>query len=790
MNGLRGIRVVDFSSEIAGPYCTKLLADAGADVVKVEDAGGDPMRRWTASGSDLSGSDSALFCFLNAGKRSVVGAPEDAEILALIEGADLVVESFEPGRIDSLNLPARSPGLVLLSISWFGRGGPWTHRPATEFTIQAECGSIGMRGLPGREPFQCGGRITEWVGGTYAAVGALAAVQRARRSGHGETVDFSLLEVMTVAGSNYMDLFHSLLGRPEAEGLPQSVESPSIEPTKDGYVGFCTNSRQQFSDFLLLMDRQDLAEDGELAMVPGRMARFDEWNAIVHAYTEKHTTAEIIEAASRLRIPVAPVNSGATVADHEQIRSRRALVTNPTGNFLQPRPPYRIDDRDPPPPRPTPQLGEHTHQIEPRECQRPRAQGPASLPLEGLRILDMTAWWAGPSATGMLAGLGADVIHLESTTRPDHMRMVGGLFAGKYETWWECSHFFLAANINKRGLTLDLAKPRGLELVRELIAHCDAIVENFTPRVMTNFGLTWEAVQALNPRAILLRMPAFGLSGPWRDNTGFAQTMEQMTGLAWLTGHSDDQPRIQRGPCDPLSGMHAAFSLLVALAQREATGKGVHVECSMVEGALNAAAEALIEFSAYGHRMNRCGNRSPTAAPQGLYPCRGSTPGREHWLALSVASDAQWQSLKELLGRPEWADDPALASLVGRRSAHDRIDAALAPWFADRDREKLVGELLSAGIPAAPVVDPRLTSRNPQLVARGFYEESSHPVAGTHPIPTMPFRYASVDRWLREPAPTLGQQNGEILRDLLGLDDADIDALTAEGVIGTRPVGY
>lgn len=787
MHGLRGVRVVDFSSEIAGPYCTKLLADAGADVIKVEAAGGDPMRRWSATGGDLSGEDSALFRFLNSGKRSVLGAPEDAEILALISGADLVVESFEPGRIDSLDLPARFPGLVLLSISPLGRGGPWTHRPATEFTIQAECGSIGTRGLPGREPFQCGGRITEWVGGTYAAVGALAAVHRTRRTGHGEHVDFSLLEVMTVAGTNYMDLFHHLLGGPDPEGLPQSVETPSIEPTRDGYVGFCTNTRQQFADFLLMIGRQDLAEDPELAQVPGRMARFDEWNAIVHAYTEKRSTEEIVEAASLLRIPVAPVNSGATVPDHEQLLARGALVADATGRFVQPRPPYRIDDRDPPPPRPAPRLGEHTNRIEPRECQRPRATGPAPLPLEGLRILDMTAWWAGPSATGMLAGLGADVIHLESITRLDGMRMVGGLLAGTREAWWECSHFFLAANVNKRGLTLDLTKPRGLELVRKLIAHCDAVIENFTPRVMENFGLTWETVHALNPQTILLRMPAFGLSGPWRNNTGFAQTMEQVTGLAWLTGHTDDQPRIQRGPCDPLAGMHAAFSLLVALAEREATGKGVQVECAMVEGALNAAAEPVIEFSAYGHLMHRCGNRSPTAAPQGLYPCRGSQPGRERWLALSVSSDAQWQAFKAVLGRPAWADDETLATLAGRRDAHDRIDGALAPWFAERDREKLVDELLTAGIPAAPVADPRLSSRNPQLVARGFYEDSSHPIVGTHPIPTMPFRYASVDRWLRVPAPTLGQHNREILGDLLGLDATAIDALAADGVIGSRP---
>ncbi len=788
MHGLRDLRIIDFSTELAGPYCSKLLADAGADVIKVEAPEGDPMRRWSATGADLHGEDGAFFRFLNGGKRSVVGEPGDDEILELISGADLVVESFEPGRVDRLDWVGRFPGLVLLSISPFGRGGPWTQRPATEFTIQAECGSIGTRGLAGREPFQCGGRTTEWLAGTFAAVGALAAVHRARHTGFGEHVDFSVLEVMNLAGTNYMELIHRLFGSPEVVALPQSVETPSIEPTADGYVGFCTNSAQQFSDFLLLIGRPDLREDSMLAQVAGRMARFEEWNEIVKAFTKKHSTDEIVKAASELRIPVAPVNDGDRVRQHEQFAARGVLQPDPTGQFLQPRPPYRIDDSDPPPPRPAPKLGEHTGRVEARERSSRETSGAPPLPLAGLRVLDMTAWWAGPAACHMLACLGADVIHLESITRPDGMRMVGGMLAGQYEAWWECCHFFLAANTNKRGLTLDLSKPEGIDLVRKLIGRSDVVIENFTPRVLDNFGLTWENIHAASPQTILVRMPAFGLTGPWRDNTGFAQTMEQMTGLAWRTGHRDDQPRIQRGPCDPLAGMHAAYAVLVALAEREAKGRGVHLECTMVEGALNAAAEAVIEFTAYGNLLERDGNRCPEAAPQGLYPCAGSQPGVESWLALSVASDEQWRAFRGVLGSPAWAGDPELATLGGRRRAHDRIDEALRPWFAARDREKLVDELLAAGIPAAPVADPRLASSNPQMAARGFFEEFDHPVVGRHPAPSLPFRYTSVDHWLRRPAPTMGQHNHEILAEL-GLDAGEIETLTRAGIIGTRPQG-
>jgi crotonobetainyl-CoA:carnitine CoA-transferase CaiB-like acyl-CoA transferase len=722
----------------------------------------------------------------------VCGEAGDAEILELVSDADLVVEDFDPAAPQVDAWTEQHPGLVLLSITPFGRRGPWAGRPATEFTIQAESGSIATRGRVGQEPFQAGGRITEWVAGTYAAVGALAAVQRARRTGHGERVDFSLLELMNVAGTNYMDLISRLLGvgAPEDGPLPMTQETPSIEPSSDGYVGFCTNSRQQFSDFLVMIERTDLADDAGLAQVAGRMARFDEWNPVVRDWTTRHSTAEIVERASLLRIPVAPVLNGDSVRHHEQLVARNVFRRDPGGDFLCPGPPYRVDDRDPPPFRPAPRLGEHSGRIEARPAQRPAASGPAPLPLEGIRILDMTAWWAGPSATHMLALLGAEVIHVESSRRPDGMRMIGGMLAGKHAEWWECSHFFLAANTNKQGIAIDLRDPGGLAAMKRLIAASDAVFDNFTPRVLEGFGLDWETIHALSPQTILVRMPAFGLSGPWRDNTGFAQTMEQLSGLAWLTGHRDDQPRIQRGPCDPLAGMHAAFAFLVALAEREARGEGLHVECAMLEGALNAAAEQLLEFTAYGNLMQRDGNRSPVAAPQGLYACKGHDPvAHPRWAALSVADDAQWSALVKLLGRPAWATDPSLGSLAGRRAAHDAIDAELRAWFGARERESVLEALLAAGVPAAPCADPRGSSAHPQLVARGFYEEFSHPVVGTHPAPTAPFRYASVRRWLRAPAPTLGQHNRQVLRDVAGLADEEITALEEAGVLGIRPDG-
>ncbi|MCP4040319.1 MAG: CoA transferase [bacterium] len=790
MNGLRGVRVVDLSSEIAGPYCTKLLADAGAEVIKVESASGDPLRRWSATCGRLESEDGALFRFLNASKRSIVGAPCDAAVRALIAEADLLIEDFGPeSTVDRNALRGEHPALVIVSLSAFGLTGPLAGRPATEFTIQAESGSIGGRGVPGREPFTAGGRISEWVAGTFAAAAAVAAVRGARRSGRGEHIDFSLHEGIAHAATIYLDLMYSLLGRPDFAGASgQNVETPSVEPTRDGYVGFNTNTAQQISDFLLMIERPELREQGDFNMAMQRTARLDEWEGIVRSFTRQHTTTDIIDRASLLRIPVAPIGNGESVLEHEQLLAREIFREAPGGGFRAPCPPYRIDGQRPPAPTPAPALGADAGAHFESEAPS-RGNQRAALPLEGIRIVDATTWWAGPSATHALACFGADVIHVESVQHIDGARTVGGMLNAKHPEWWEAGNIFLSANTNKRDITLDLASERGRKILDELIAGADIFVENFSPRVMDGFGIDWERIKRLNPQCIMVRMPAFGLDGPWRENVGFAQTMEQLSGLAWVTGHPNDQPRIPRGPCDPLAGMHATFATLVALAQRDITGRGHFVECAMIEGALNVAAEQVIEFTAYGKRLDRMGNRCPEAAPQGLYACSDhEVMLKPRWLALSIASDEQWRSLLDWLGRPDWAQEFENATLAARHAAHDKIDEHLHAVFAERDLDVCIEELLAAGIPAARLADPREIHAHPQLAARGYFEQLDHPVIGTHPIATLPYRFATLPRWVRRRAPTLGEHNTELLTEL-GRGAEEIASLEADGVIGQRPKG-
>jgi len=781
---LDSLVVLDASTTLAGAYCAKLLADAGATVTLVEPPTGAALRRWSCDRVLDPGEDGALFRYLRHGQRSVSDQTADG-VDALVAGADVVIVSRESAVDSPGELAVRDPGLIVVSVTPYGLTGPDADRPATEFTIQADSGALGVRGRADRPPIQMGGRVVEWVAGAYAAVAALAARRRQLADGDGDLIDVSLCDVANLTGSLYADLMYSLAGRPpiDANRPARTIELPSIEPTADGWVGFNTNSRQQFESFCILIERPDLIGD-EWASLTTRQTRADEWNTMVHAWTTRHPTAHIVEQAALLRVPVAPVSDGPGVLELEQVRARGALVDDPTGAFRMPRRPWTIDGEPAPAPAPAPAIGAHDDDAVASRAPRPMASGQNRPPLAGVQVVDLTAWWAGPSASGVLAALGADVVHVESIQRMDGVRLTGGALAHRDE-WWEYSAFFLHANANKDDITLDLNSNAGRALLLRLVERADIVIENYTPRVLEAFDLGWDVIHTANPHAVMVRMPAFGLDGPWRDRPGFAQTMEQITGLAWMTGYADDQPRIQRGPCDPNAGMHGAFAALVALARRDRTGVGCFVEASMFEAALNIAAEPVIEWTAYGNRIARDGNRGPAAAPQGLYAC--TEP--ESWVAVAVETDEQWRALTRVVGASELAADASLATRAGRRRDHDRIDAAIATWTATREADDAVTALNRAGVPAAPVIDPRTSSQQRQFASRGYFEWVEHPVTGSHPTPTLPWRARGVEQWIRRPAPLLGQHNADVLGGRLGCTDAELAALEADGVIGSRPVG-
>ena len=799
---LAGYTVVDLSTGIAGAYCTKLLADGGATVIKVESPEGDPLRRWSASGADLPpGGDGALFSFLAGSKHSVVADPEVGDDVRMVErllaSADSAVwsggskvaeyQGFTPSAIHRAY-----PRLTVTSITPFGLEGPWRDRAATEFTLQAWSGGIvGLgRGLPERAPVFVGGQVGEYMAGAYASAATLASWFR-RANGDpaqpGDLVDLSMLETQILCLTYYPVTYFEMLGRPWRNARRLTV--PGVAQAKDGLVDLGCGTAQQWFDLCAMVGHPEwIDEHSPLTITEQANVHADE----IYAWVESNPVDEIRDLATAFRIPNAPVANGANIASLDHFRERGSFVCNPRDGFRQPGHPYRMRPARLRRPGPAPLLGEHTAGyrtagMTPRPA--PTTSGPANrLPFSGLRILDMTTFWAGPCCTHFMALLGAEVIHVESARRPDGTRLIAGIPVTE-EQWWEKSPIFAALNTNKKSLTLDLQSPRGREVLRRLIATCDVIVENFTPRVLDQIGLDFAAVQEIRPDAVMLRMPGFGLDGPWRDNPAFAYAIESASGLSWLTGYPDRPPYEPYSIGDPNAGVHAFNALLLALEHRRRTGEGVLVEAAMVDAALSISAEQVIEYSAYGALLERAGNRGPTAAPQNLYRAADIDEfGRlDCWVAIAVVTDEQWVRLRGALGSPSWATDPALSAAAGRCARHDLIDERLAAWCEPRSADDIVATLWDAGVPVAKVMQPHRQTELDQLAFRGFFEEVEHPVNGRARLSTVPMRFSGWSGpFHTDPAPTLGQHNHELLAEL-GLTPSEVADLEASGVIGRTP---
>ncbi|WP_322860992.1 CoA transferase [Mycobacterium europaeum] len=794
---LTGYTVVDLSTGIAGAYCTRLLADGGADVVKVEPPEGDPLRSWSASGAVIPpGGDGALFGFLAGSKRSVVADPgiaDDVELVdRLLTSADAVVWSGGSKVAESADFaPAvihrRHPHLTVVSITPFGLDGPWRGRAATEFTLQAWSGGIiGLgRGEADRAPVFVGGQVGEYVAGLYASVAVLASRHGRNGDEPGELVDLSMLETQILSLTYYPVTYFEMLGRPWRDA--RRVTVPGVARAKDGLVDVGCGTAQQWFDLCAMVGHPEwIDEDSSLTITERANIKAAE----IYAWFEENTVDEIRELATAFRIPNAPVANGANIASLDHFRARRSFVRNPGGGFRQPGPPYRMVPALLREPHAAPRLGEHTARYRAAQAvTRPAPTGSANrLPLRGLRVLDMTTFWAGPCCTHILAMLGAEVIHVESTRRPDGTRLIAGVPVTENQ-WWEKSPIFAALNTNKKGLTLDLQNRRGRDILRRLIATCDVVVENFTPRVLDQMGLDFAALQAIRPDIVVVRMPGFGLDGPWRDNPAFAYVIEAASGLTWLTGYADRTPYDPYSIGDPNAGVHAVNALLLALEHRRRTGQGVFVEAAMVDAALSIAAEQVIEYSAYGALLQRAGNRGPTAAPQNLYRSADTDEFglRDCWVAIAVSTDEQWNGLCAAIGSPSWAADPELASAAGRSEHHDTIDKGLAEWCERRGGDEIVATLWDAGVPVAKVMQPHRQTELEQLAFRGFFEEVDHPVNGPARLSTVPMRISSgPSEFHTRHAPLLGEHNNELLAQL-GLSDAEIAGLEADGVIGRAP---
>jgi crotonobetainyl-CoA:carnitine CoA-transferase CaiB-like acyl-CoA transferase len=706
------LRVVDMTHGIAGAYASKLLTDLGADVVFAEPVT-DP-----------------LFTYLRTSQRHA------GEVQPFLERADIAILG-EPGHVDG------RPPLVTVSITPVGHGGPDDGLDLPEEVLQARSGSLSAHGHMHLPPLTVGGKLGEYVTGAYAALGAATAWWRASRTGEPEHVDVSMLEAMQLT---FVTVPTVMARFPGGRSMTvRWVMIPGNEPTADGrYVGITTVTTAQWLALCRVMGRGDLASDDELTTMMGRGMRADEVNAIIHGWTTAHTADEIVAACVEARVPATVVGNGAELPRFEHLAERGVFVRQPGEQWIRPRAPFRfhaIADRPLAPPSkadgPWPA---------PDQRRRRQSNGDMSRPLRGLRVLDFTAFWAGPYATAWLTALGAEVIKVEAVQRPDGIRFSAAVRPHKDPKFYEKSALFHATNLGKRGITLDLGHPDGLALAKDLVGRSDVLVENFTPRVLEQFGRNHETVRALRPDIVMLRIPAFGLSGPWRERPGFAQTMEQLTGMAWVTGYTGGSPIIPAGVVDPMVGTHAALALIAALEHRERTGEGQLLEVPLVEVATAVTADQVIRYSMDGTLLDRRGEG-------GVYRCAGE----DRWVAVDRERDPL--------------------------SPEQR-----AEWCATRDADAAARELVAAGIPAAAVVPAYAVLDDPQLRARRFFETVEHPEVGTHEYPTWPLRMSGgPDTWWTGPAPTLGEHTEDVLRDALGCSDEELERLRGEHVIGTAP---
>ena len=419
---------------------------------------------------------------------------------------------------------------------------------------------------------------------------------------------------------------------------------------------------------------------------------------------------------------------------------------------------------------------------------------PSNRPaLGGLRILDLSQVAAGPYATMFLGFMGAEVIKIESLSRmdinrgkarpsPDDLRVYPNGDPGEHP--WNTTAHHVHRNINKRSLTLDLSAKRGKELFLELAKVCDVLVENYRGSVMDRLGLGYDVVSRLNPGLIYMKISSQGANGPEANYGSLGSTLEQTAGLASITGYDDDLPLMTNLVYpDPVVGILSFGALMTALRRRLKTGSGCLVDLSQREVTTMLLGEAILDFSVTGRIAGTMGNRHRDMAPQGVYPCSGE----DMWVAISVSSDEEWESLCRVMGQPHLASDSRFADPKSRRNNHDDIDLVISTWTETQDHYQVMYLLQAQGVPAAPVLKGGEVIDDPHLESRGFWDVVNHPEAGTYKQVTTPWLLSNSPRATSTPAPGLGEHNYQVLSGLLGISTSEIDTLDQKSIIGNTP---
>ena len=408
----------------------------------------------------------------------------------------------------------------------------------------------------------------------------------------------------------------------------------------------------------------------------------------------------------------------------------------------------------------------------------------AGRPLEGVRVVDLTHVFAGPTCSRILADLGADVIRFESPGRLDVTRNLIITDNDGQDAPWHRASYWIIRNANKREMMIDLAKPDGIDVIRKLVAGADVVSESFTPRVMGQFGLAYADLVKIKPDIIMISLSGYGQDGPMRDYGAYGMGLEPASGISSITGYKDGPPfRSGLSFTDPYSGFIGAGAVLTALAYRRRTGKGQYIDLSEQEAAIPVMGAALLEYQMTGRIPERMGDRSAYAAPQGCYRCAGD----DRWAVISCANDEEFERLANAMGHAEWLDDARFSTVLARFEHHDALDEAITEWTSQRTPYDVMHTLQAAGVKAAAVLDGRDALLDPHQKARGQFDVIDQPVVGRRPVPKhTAARFTRFDTAPYRTAPLVGEHNEEVLKEL-GYSDGEIARLSEEKVIANAP---
>ena len=804
---LDDLRIIELAEGVAGPYCGKLFADLGADVIKVEPPEGDRARRaGPFKGGEPNPEGSGVFLYLNTNKRGVtadLATDEGREaVLALLAGADvLVTDMYEDDLravgLDYADLRERFPALVFTSLTPFGRGGPHGSYRGNAFTVyhasgmSAETPMQQVRDPANQPPLVPGNPQADYLTGVTAAAATMGAIFQRESTGRGQLVDISGQE----ANANHVrTTISSVFHTPDLVAGRVKANFDFLVPASDGYV-FLTpyNLDHWWERFQHVMGDPEWATSDAFLTTADRMLNSDAIEPLVHLWSVQHTRAELYQMALDIGFPCFPVYSPAELIESAQFQARGFLesVEDPeAGSFVRPGPaallsrtPYRQDGR-------APRLGEHNAELlsqpaaeaapPPSGDRRPahrRAAG--NLPLSGVRVTDFGWILSVPHSTAWLGALGAEVIRIESAQRLDLLRTMGMTRGTGGIPSIERSGPFNGLNYSKRGVTLNIQTDRGKELAKELVSRSDIVTMNYAAGVGERLGLGYEDLKAVKPDIIMMSGSPLGQTGPEAHSTGWGPTTLAYTMLPHITGYPGGTPSSMGGSYpDFMVGVHMALAMMSALRYRDRNGHGQHIDVAMGESVVAMTPEPLLEWTMLGVDPQMRGNRDPARAPQGVYPSAGD----DRWVAVSVEDEEMWAGLREALGDPAWAREPELDTLQGRQARHDDIDRELSAWTATRTSHEAAALLQRAGVAATPVLAGPELVEDPQLRHRGFFVDVDHPEVGVKASAGIPLRYSETQLHYGS-APMLGQHNREVFTDLVGLEPEEFEQLVRDSVI-------